>query len=226
MLLVTIAYHVNQFQQHLSIFFEVCQQITLYKFKLYKYSDLKYVYIVKMVTNVRLVNTHITSHSQNLGGRVMVRNLKTYSLSNFQIYNIVLLTITTTLYSTSPGLIHLITGSLYSFTHISSLQSPVCPHCLVITTILPSFSITSAFQIPHISEMIVVVVQSPNHVWLFETPWTVACPTPLSMGFSRQEYCSGLPFPSVGDLPDPGIESISPAWQGGFFATESPVKPK
>ena len=58
------------------------------------------------------------------------------------------------------------------------------------------------------------------------TPMTVACPTPLSMGFSRQEYLRGLPFPSPGDLPDPGIESISPAWQGGFFATESPVKPK
>lgn len=127
MLLVTIAYHVNQFQQHLSIFFEVCQQIILYKFKLYKYSDLKYVYIVKMVTNVRLVNTHITSHSQNLGGRVMVRNLKIYSLSNFQTYNIVLLTITTTLYSTSPGLIHLITGSFYSlfiFTYFPLTSTP------------------------------------------------------------------------------------------------------
>ena len=43
------------------------------------------------------------------------------------------------------------------------------------------------------------------------TPWTVAFQTPLSMGFSRQEYWSGLPFPFPGDLPDPGIESGSPA---------------
>ena len=46
-------------------------------------------------------------------------------------------------------------------------------------------------------------------VWLFATPWTVACQAPLSMGFSRQEYWSGLLFPSP-DLPNPGIEPISP----------------
>ena len=45
------------------------------------------------------------------------------------------------------------------------------------------------------------------------TPWTVACQAPLSMGFSRQEYWSGLPFPSPGDLPDPGIEPRSPVLQ-------------
>ena len=45
----------------------------------------------------------------------------------------------------------------------------------------------------------------------FETPWTVALQAPLSMGFSRQEYWSDLPFPSPGDLPDPGIETVSPA---------------
>ena len=45
------------------------------------------------------------------------------------------------------------------------------------------------------------------------TPWTVACQAPLSMGFSRQEYWSGLPFLSPGDLPDPGIEPGSPALQ-------------
>ena len=47
------------------------------------------------------------------------------------------------------------------------------------------------------------------HVRLFETPWTVACQAPLSMGFPRQEYWSGLPFPSLGDLPDPGIQPAS-----------------
>ena len=45
---------------------------------------------------------------------------------------------------------------------------------------------------------------------LFATPWTVAYQAPQSMGFSRQGYCSGLPFPSPGDLPDPGIEPGSP----------------
>ena len=46
---------------------------------------------------------------------------------------------------------------------------------------------------------------------LFVTPWTVACQAPLSMGFPRKEYWSGLPFPSPGDLPDPGIKPVSPA---------------
>ena len=49
-----------------------------------------------------------------------------------------------------------------------------------------------------------------NHVQLFATPWTVALQAPLSVGFSRQEYWSRLPFPPRGDLPDPGIEPSSP----------------
>ena len=59
-------------------------------------------------------------------------------------------------------------------------------------------------------------------------PWTVAYQVPLSMGFSRQDYLSGMPFPVPGDLPDPGIECmslLSPALAGGFFITEPPVKP-
>ena len=54
-------------------------------------------------------------------------------------------------------------------------------------------------------------VKSFSHVRLFATPWTVAHQAPLSMGFSRQEHWSGLPFPSPGDLPDPGIKPRSPA---------------
>ena len=57
------------------------------------------------------------------------------------------------------------------------------------------------------------------------TPWTAACQAPLSMGFSRQEYCSGLPFPSPGDLPDPGIEPGSPALQADSLLTELQGKP-
>ena len=49
------------------------------------------------------------------------------------------------------------------------------------------------------------------------TPWTVACQAPPSMGFSRQEYWSGLPFPSPGDLPDPGIEPLSTCIIGRRF---------
>ena len=54
------------------------------------------------------------------------------------------------------------------------------------------------------------------------TPRTVAGQAPLSMGFSREEYWSGLPFPSPEDLPDPGIKPQSPALAGGFFTAESP----
>ena len=57
------------------------------------------------------------------------------------------------------------------------------------------------------------------------TPWTVAHQAPLSMGFSRQEYWSGLPFPSPGDLPNPGIEPRSPALQADDLLTELCGKP-
>ena len=61
-------------------------------------------------------------------------------------------------------------------------------------------------------------------VRLFATPWTVACQAALSMGFSRQEYWSGLPFPTPGDLPDPGIEPPTPALAGRFFTAKPPGK--
>ena len=66
---------------------------------------------------------------------------------------------------------------------------------------------------------------SLSRVQLLSTPWTVAHQAPLSMGFLRQEYWSGLPFPAPGALPDPGIEALSPALAGGFFTAESPGKP-
>ena len=56
-------------------------------------------------------------------------------------------------------------------------------------------------------------------------PWIVACQAPLSMGFSRQEYWSGLPFPSPEDLPDPGIKLRSPALQEDDLSTELWGKP-
>ena len=54
----------------------------------------------------------------------------------------------------------------------------------------------------------------------FETPWTVAHQAPLSLGFTRQEYWSGLPFSPLEDLSDQGIKPISSALAGGFFTTE------
>ena len=59
----------------------------------------------------------------------------------------------------------------------------------------------------------------------FATPWTGAHEAPLSMEFSRQEYCGGLPFPSTGDLPDPGMEHTSPAWQADSLPLVPPGKP-
>ena len=55
-------------------------------------------------------------------------------------------------------------------------------------------------------------------------PWTIACQAPRAMGFSRQEYWSGLPFPSPGDLPNPGTEPPSPALQADSLRTELPGK--
>ena len=70
--------------------------------------------------------------------------------------------------------------------------------------------------------LVVSVISSP-----FASPCTAACQSLLSMGFSRQEYWSGLSFPPPGDLPDPGIEPqtpATPALAGGFFTTEPPGK--
>ena len=61
--------------------------------------------------------------------------------------------------------------------------------------------------------------------WLFAIPWTVACQAPLSMEFSRQEYWSGLPFPSPGDLPYPGIKHRSSALQSNSLPSKPPGKP-
>ena len=71
-------------------------------------------------------------------------------------------------------------------------------------------------RLPH------VCAWSLSHVWLSVTPWTIAHQAPLSMGFSRQECWSGLPFPALGDLTDPGIEPaslVSPTLAGRFLTT-------
>ena len=69
-----------------------------------------------------------------------------------------------------------------------------------------------------------VSVCTLSYSWLFVTPWTVAHQAPLSMGFSRQEYWSGLPCSPPGDLPNPGIKPGSSALAGGLFTTKPPGK--
>ena len=78
----------------------------------------------------------------------------------------------------------------------------------------------SAFLI--ITILVLLLLSRFSHPRLFATPWTAACQAPLSMGFSRQEYWSGYPFPSPGDLPNPGIKPRSPTLQ----ADSVPAKPQ
>ena len=70
-----------------------------------------------------------------------------------------------------------------------------------------------------------VCVYLLSHVRFFVNPWIVSSQAPLSVGFSRQEHWRGLPFPSPGDLPDPGVEPASPALAGRFFTTVLTGKP-
>ena len=81
------------------------------------------------------------------------------------------------------------------------------------------------FVMPKTNQRLTPEVKSLSRVRLFATPWTVAYQAPPSMGFSRQEYWSGLPFPSLGDLPDPGIKLRSPAFQADALTSEPPRKP-
>ena len=67
-----------------------------------------------------------------------------------------------------------------------------------------------------------ILVKSLSRVRLFATPWSIAHQAPLSMGYSRQEYWSGLPFPSPGDLPNPGTEPSSPVLQADALTSELP----
>ena len=67
-------------------------------------------------------------------------------------------------------------------------------------------------------------VKSLSRVPVFAAPWPIAHQAPLSMGFPRQEYWNGWPFPSPRELPDPGIELSSSAFGGGFFTSEPPGK--
>ena len=79
--------------------------------------------------------------------------------------------------------------------------------------------------ISQFKSMCVGALSGFSRVQLFAAPWTIACQGPLSMEFSRQEYWSRVPFPSPGDLPDPGMETestASPALASGFFTISAP----
>ena len=83
------------------------------------------------------------------------------------------------------------------------------PHgCNILLELLNSLD--GEFYLVEILRFHHVCVQLLSHVQLFATPRTIACQVPQSMGFSREEPWSGLPFPPLGDLPDPGIEPVSP----------------
>ena len=100
----------------------------------------------------------------------------------------------------------------------------VIPPLLSSSGLIPSISrmlaVSTTLRISGLLITSELHLKSLSHVQLFATPWTVAHQAPLSMGFSRQEYWSGLPFPSPGDLPDPGIEPRSPALQADALPSE------
>ena len=81
------------------------------------------------------------------------------------------------------------------------------------------------FSFLSLPSIVFAVVQSLSHVQFFAITWTVAHQVPLSMGFPRQEYWSGLPFPSPEDLLDPGMELMFLALADRFFTTKPPGKP-
>ena len=84
------------------------------------------------------------------------------------------------------------------------------------------FILTTHF---HITKCYVCMLNHFSRAQLFVTLWTIAHQAPPSMGFSRQEYWSGLPFPSPGDLPNPGIEPRSPTLQADALTSAPPGKP-
>ena len=85
--------------------------------------------------------------------------------------------------------------------------------------------VTQHCELLNATESFTLYVCVLSHVRLFATPWAVAHQAPLSMGFSRQEDWSGLPFPSPGALPNLGTELVFPALAGSFFTPDPPGNP-
>ena len=114
---------------------------------------------------------------------------------------------------------------------IFRMSHTICWHLLILVSLLfhnaLRFLYTNTYRPTplHIWHLKWKTVKSLSHVQLFATPWTVAYQAPRSMGFTRHEYWSGLPFPSPVHLPNPGIETGSPALQADALLTELKVKP-
>ena len=110
---------------------------------------------------------------------------------------------------------------LTTFHMLMSFNHKMWPYCVHLKNIPFKTKVFKSFNymcLPHIISLcyyhaVVCEVKLLSCVLLFAIPWTVAYQAPPSMGFSRREYWSGLPFPSPGDLPDPGIKPGSPALQ-------------
>ena len=96
----------------------------------------------------------------------------------------------------------------------NTLESITTPGCCNNLTVSDWIIFTRLCVLSHFSPL-----------WLFATLWTVVHQPPPSMGFSRQEYWIGLPFPSPGDLPDPGVEGLLSCIGRGFFTAEPPGSP-
>ena len=107
------------------------------------------------------------------------------------------------------------------FIREQSKDQNIIPHCSA-TSLSPKSYFCLLWMRLH---KVKVKVKSLSCVRLFATSWTVAYQAPPFMGSSRQEYWSGLPFPSSGDLPNPGIEPGSPAFQADALSSEPPGKP-
>ena len=129
----------------------------------------------------------------------------TYILPNFFSPLSIFLTITNHLAknilksgSSAPGFLHLL------YLQVCSLSVVQAPGCMLETLVQTVLQISYYTGFPAYNSACMRVF---SRVWLFETPWTVACQAPLSLEFSRQGYWSGLPFPPPGDLPKLGINS-------------------
>ena len=118
---------------------------------------------------------------------------------------------------------HYICESLFQSSLLCSIDLYVCLYASAMLFLInvSTFNIIIIF-------LWACVLNCFSCVQLFATPWTVACQAPLSMGFSRQKYWRGLPYPSPGDLPNPGIEPASlkyPALAEGSLPLAPPGKP-
>ena len=128
------------------------------------------------------------------------------------------------LFSIVAVLIYIPINSARGFPLLYTLSSIYCVYFFFFLMM----AILTCEMIPHCSFDLPspVKVKLLNHVRLFATLWTIACKTPPSIGFSRQEYWSGFPFPSPGDLPDPGIQLGSPALQTDSLPSGPPRNPR